>query len=104
MPYAARSARSIPAACSTLACSSMPDFASVTRPRVEAALESGETLEGSARPPCRAPFEGGSLVLGIDRTGGAGLGRRHDPAEDRERRQAQAEPDAGNRGLRKAGR
>jgi hypothetical protein len=27
----------------------MPDFASVTRPRVEAALESGETLEGGLR-------------------------------------------------------
>jgi hypothetical protein len=35
----------------------MPDFASVTRPRVEAVLESGETLEGVCAATQQSTFK-----------------------------------------------
>jgi len=38
----------------------MPDFASVTRPLVEAALESGETLEGVCAATQQSTSKGGS--------------------------------------------
>jgi hypothetical protein len=43
----------------------MPDFASVVRPSLDGALESGETLEGICAATQQSTFKGRSLALGI---------------------------------------
>ncbi len=43
----------------------MPDFASVVRPALEGALESGETLEGVCAAVQQSTFKGRSLALGV---------------------------------------
>ena len=43
----------------------MPDFASVVRPALEGALESGETLEGICAAAQQSAFKGRPLALGV---------------------------------------
>ena len=43
----------------------MPDFAAVMRPHLEAALESGETLEGICAAAQQSAFKGRSLAIGV---------------------------------------